>query len=489
MRILAFLLSLSWCAGAASAPDLDALVAATRTAPAEFAADVLIRLAALDRVDQSRKIELLDQAFHRAASATQPYKRRSVILRVGSFGPYFNRVYSQDLDALSLRLRAVEALLPLDSRKARELFLQIPPLRLTPLTCADFLAYDPSRFYQVLGELLRRSFTDEETAHGEPAKLLARYAGAFASPVEIAPLAHVLAGAGLSDSEFRSLLASFTAALAKVAGDDRSFTASASVGKEILALVDEAKRRQVSPLPLIESYRVYLVVNLSAVRCADNDLLQPAGQSFGLVTGQPADSPATDRIAFFNGKIRIAPLQPIQESESQPARIEGAVTGLLSCQDEDCRAIAKQFRGLVFGPTGAVYQPAERAAPEWQAKLQAMLTSLADWRESSGNSSLELFREKSAVYAELLNLLPGGPERELVLHAILAHVAGNRVQNVNPVEWFLPVNALIGRTTLDPLGLAKFAEDLRRSSDRLVALYANLEAVAPRTPDRIVPLL
>jgi hypothetical protein len=57
------------------------------------------------------------------------------------------------------------------------------------------------------------------------------------------------------------------------------------------------------------------------------------------------------------------------------------------------------------------------------------------------------------------------------------------------MEWFLPVNALVGRVGLDPLGLGKFAAELRKASDPVIALYANLEAVAPRPPDRVLALL
>jgi hypothetical protein len=40
-----------------------------------------------------------------------------------------------------------------------------------------------------------------------------------------------------------------------------------------------------------------------------------------------------------------------------------------------------------------------------------------------------------------------------------------------------------------PARLARFSGELRKASDPVIALYANLEAVAPRTPDRILPLL
>jgi len=63
---------------AADAPAaIDALLDAARAAPAEFAADAMIRIAALDQLEKARRIELLEQAFQRASGAQQPYKRHA----------------------------------------------------------------------------------------------------------------------------------------------------------------------------------------------------------------------------------------------------------------------------------------------------------------------------------------------------------------------------------------------------------------------------
>jgi hypothetical protein len=37
--------------------------------------------------------------------------------------------------------------------------------------------------------------------------------------------------------------------------------------------------------------------------------------------------------------------------------------------------------------------------------------------------------------------------------------------------------------------MGRLAEDLRKADDPTIALYAELEMLAPRTPDRILPLL
>ena len=55
-------------------------------------------------------------------------------------------------------------------------------------------------------------------------------------------------------------------------------------------------------------------------------------------------------------------------------------------------------------------------------------------------------------------------------------------------------NAVLGgviarREKLDPIGFAPYAEEMRKSANPVIALFAGLEAVAPRSPDRILPIL
>jgi len=474
--------------GAGVPSEIDALVNRAAAARGEFAADVLIRLAALDAVPKSRKIEILEQAFQRAGEAQQPYKRRASIVRLDGPAGFLNRAYDQELDGLSLRVRVMAAMLPLDGRKARALLSQIPGLNIPKVTCDEFLVYDASRFYETLGKIAGQTFTPEEVQKHEPSQLLDRYISAVTSPVEVGPAAGLLASTGLRNDDFRALVTRFAGMLGKIAEDDRSFTYS-RMGTQILALVEECKRREISPLPLLEGYRLYLVTHLSGKRCADDDLMQGGGHSFGLATGAALDPQAAEGWPFFNEKLRMPPLQPIQEQEVTPSALEGAASGLRSCADPECRDIARLYRALIFDANGAPHAQSEKSTLEWETKLRNFLSALADWKQSADTGSAAYFREKCGFYSDSFNLAPPGPLRELVLTYMLGYLKQNRFQTEDAIQWFLPVNALIGRVALDPAGMRGLAEQLRRSNDPLIALYADLEQLAPRSPERIMPLL
>lgn len=486
MKTSLFLIAPLLCLAAGGGPEIDSAIDMARAAPGEFAADAIMRIAALPAVEKTRKIRLLEEASGRAAGAQEPYRRRAAIAGVGGTAGFLNRAYDQGLDAMTLKLRVIEALLALDKDKARDLFLQIPEPQLPKLKCSDFMVYDLDRYYAVLGRVAAEAFTPKEIEKGEPVRLLLRDAGGIAWPAQVKPMAAVIAHAQLKDADFQAVAAAYASALGKIAGDDRSFTAARGAGPAILSLVDEMKKRRISPLPLLESYRLYLVVHLSAVRCADDDSMQNPAQSIGLSDG--ALSGIADDVAYFNQSLRVPPLQLIQDAEVEPSRHEGAAQGLTSCEDSGCQAIAQQYRGLAFQPNGLAYSPADRNSDEWQARLQDFLNAMANWKPESG-AEAEYYRNKCAIYSEILGLAPKLANQETVARAMLDFVERSQFQAQSRMQWFLPLNALLGRGALDSNGLGRLTAGFRQSRDPVVALYALLEALAPRGPEQVMPLL
>jgi len=489
MKILVSLALSAVCAVAAGTPaEIDSLIAAARDLPAEFAADSLLRLAAVDDVAAPRRIELIRLAFDKGAQAQQPLKRHSILNPAQTTVPFVNKANQQEMDALSLQLRAVDAMLALDPAQARALFLRIPPLKLKPLRCVDVMAFDVDHFYRTLAVLAARSFSAKEQGAGEPYRFLARYAGAITSPVQAGPMADAITGFDGNDIDFTALISAYGAALGKIQGDDRSFTAGPKLGSRIEALVAQCKRRKVSPLPLLEFYRGYLVVHLSAARCADDDQIGGGGMAFGLITSKEAALPATSMASFFNDTLRIEPLKPIEEIESTPARLEGEAVVMHACQNGPCKQIVGMYRELIVGPDGRPIPPAGRTAPAWQSSLETILANLKKWTPGD-YSSPDLFRDKAAIYNDLLNLAPPGSARDAVLRGELEFLLQGREQAAGRMEWFLPLNGMLARSVLDPAGFGPLIAEMRNSADAVVAVYARLEAIAPRPADRLMSLL
>src|SRR5271157_1099003 len=184
MKPFALLLAPAFCWAATTPPPIDGVTAMARAASGEFAAEALIRIAGTGSLDKPRRIALLEEAFGRAGEAQLPYRRRAAITQIPGPAGIFNRVYSQGLDAMSLRLKAVNAMIPLDAPKAREMFRRIPAIKLPRLTFEEYLVYDVHGFYDTLLRLASQTFTPAEIEKGEPYRLVQPYIASVDSAVE-----------------------------------------------------------------------------------------------------------------------------------------------------------------------------------------------------------------------------------------------------------------------------------------------------------------
>jgi hypothetical protein len=460
-------------------------------APGEFAADALLRIAALDALDAPQRVRLIEEAFHRADEAQQPYKRRNAMPNIPSNVQFQQRAFAQDLDALSLRTRAIEEMLPLDAAKARQLFLDLPPLDLPPVSCEEVMAFDVSSYYQALTGVALRGFTPKEMHNGDAAQFVSQRIARISSPAEIAPAVRAITGAGLDDLQFAEVLAAFTDALKRISKDDRSFTFYLpDAGAAVQSLIGDIGRYQLSPLPLIEAYRLYLVSNFTAARCADDNVMTGSAAS----GPRPAlDSRSIEAIRFFNESVRAAPLQAIQATEAVAASKSGVATGLRSCVSQACSSIARQYRALIFSPEGSPMPNSVRDTMEWRRQFEEVLAALRDWPDSApdadGDDAVQQFREKCVFYTELAALPRDSRLDQTVLIALLDYLQRSRDRARTRIEWLLPVNLLVGRMRLDPAGLGKLADEFRRSTDPVIAMYAQLEAAAPRPPSDVLALM
>ena len=488
VTLLLFFPFLPLYAGAPSPAEVQALVDTARGAPAEFAADALLRVAGLDKLDKAYRMELLEDAFRLAAGAQQPLKRRPAFFQFEGQTGFLERAWSQDLDAMSLRMRAVALMLPLDPARARHLFTQTPAPSLSRLTCEDPLAYDVSLFYAVLGRVAAETFSAKEIQNEEPFRLVSRYA-AIQSPAQLGPLAHLLATANLKDAQFQALLATYTTGMKDLRGDDRSFTFARPAGVQVRELAEAARKRNGNPVPLIETYRGYLVRQLTGARCNDSLRIDVRLVSESVPTSLRKDQEAMNEAAYFNDNLRVDPIRPIDTREEQmPSSAAGEAEGVGACGSEECRDIGRRYRDLLFTPDQRAWSNEEKNSGEWQNRLKEYLSAVADWKQDTGATAAEHFRFKSSVYTDLFNAVPNGSGRERVLRATLTYLQQSRQEAGSLLEWFLPANVLIGRIALDPLGLGPLLEDLKASGDSVISMYARLEQIAPRNPDKILPL-
>ena len=455
--------------------EIAQLVDEARTAPAEFAADILIRLAESDKVvDRKWKRELLEEAFRRAAGAQQPVKRDYAGGNMDTREGYLSLGLDLNLDTLSLQCRVVKAMLLIDPQRARELFGEIPPKhQLPPLNCKDALVYNVSEFYDTLGKVIEKAFSPAEKQRGAHIQFVQPYIDNMTSPVQVGPVAKVILSLKPSGSQLAVLVHSFGEALKGITNDDRSFsffTTQNSVAQHVGALVKMSEKRGVPKQDLLEALRAYLVRNLSSGRCSDSASVKRQH--------------VPDYIYFINKTLFAA--NPISADEIKPLKFEEALNVSPYWQSPEAKGLLMKVKRLRFESGDKPLTAAQKEDPQWQLQATQFLNDLADWNGKQEKSEADYFHQKSVLYRALLDILPAGPQRREVLGAYVLFLKDNYVQRDSRIEWFLHANNLIERAS-SPRGdeRPKLLEALSNSGNGVLQLYAALIKLAPQPKEEV----
>ena len=470
------------------------MVDRARNVPPEFGADTLLRIAESDAVpEKALKRELIEEAFRMAGGAQEPLKRFGTKTGTGDSRTSFQaRAYAQDLDALTLQSRAVSDMLRVDPPKARELFSAIAPPQAPRLTCMDSLIYDVSAYYETMADVARSAFTPKERAEEEHVKFLSAYAGRISTPVEVGPMAKVLAAAQVTPDQLQALVTAFAAALKSLSGDDRTFSFTigrqGSVSADLGALVSACSKKQVASLALVDAVRTYLSHQLTGKRCWDT-----GGPTVTTsVGGRAADPGQPDPVAFFNDQLRKdvyppgAEVAPLAGDEIRGNGLDFPPDTPPVEESAEAKEVAQKYRTLLYDPSGNAWSDDQKNQSEWQSKLREYVAALAAWK-SDGDSG-ESFYRKSYLLGSLSSVVPNGPLREMVLHAHLEFLEQNPYQQTRRIEWFLPANTLLARVMFDP-ALAPLAAEMRNSPNAVISLYAQLDKILPRSPGKLMSLM
>jgi len=405
-------------------------------APPEFAADALLRIVEYGRLaDKAQKRDLIEQAFRLAGSAKFPVRMTGIPGIADTRSGSLNQAYAFGLDALSLQSRAVRDMLPLDTAKGRELFLEIAPPTLAPLSCDDALVYDVSAYYEALEGVVNLAFTPKERAKQDHLSFLLDYLGQAASPAQIAPLVPVVESAGVTQAQREVLWAKLNGLLGGLQPDDRSFTASLPA---------------LSALNVPEMQSAFAAYKQRGHVCAhDSGVSQPLSKK----PGQQDSADATPKLDHY-----------WQSSATQQLFQAGQKLRLTS------------QKGL--------RNEANQSSPDWQQQLTDYLAQLAGWTSGLENSEADFFHEKCDVYQSLVELVPAGPQQEQLLSDYVSFLANSNLYQDSPVEWFVGPQGLMERLQGNGHEIRQVFDAFLASGNPVLALEARLHQFLPTgTPE------
>jgi hypothetical protein len=448
-------------------PDILTLVDQARALPSEFRADTLLRLAESSLSTQARKQQLIEEAFWAGSHATLPYMERA---DGRSDSVATNAFRANRLEGLTLQSKAVQAMLPLDSRKALRLFEQISPLHLPRLNCSAISTPDVVDYYQTALLVFENSFSPQQRRAGDDVALLSQLVAGIESPGQVPPALEMLFAAKLTPDQRLDLLSSLGAELQGMSPSDREYGAAETT--LVSAISPERLRPEDAPV-LLPALRSYIVGHLSARRCTDN---------------MPAAGKLAKSAEQFNSMVRkLDPgesrYKTISAEEAKAAGDNGTYQRTLFGQSAQSQEITEAVRWLTHGNrvhNGQVlrWTLAERSRQDWLVHYGDAAKLVHDLEESDEKSPEAFFCMKADSLNALATLAPPGTTRDKAMGEYREFLEAYYSSIENPNPWFTMVRHMLytARFAEGPTDRVWILEQLARSSNPIIVLYAKLEA-------------
>ena len=447
--------------------EVLALVDQARALPPEFRADTLLRLSDSSLITETTwRQELIEEAFWSGVHAPLPYLQWA---DQRSDSVATNAVLANRLEALTLQTRAVQAMLVLDPQKALHLYEQIQTPTLPKLACSTVFTPVVLDYYQSAVFVFESAFTPKQRKQGDDFRFLQQVIASVQSPSQVAPVLEMIFAVKVPTTHRQDLLSLFATKLQGISRSDREYGATET------ALVSAATPDRLQPSDpgvLLPALRSYIVRHVSGRRCTDN--IPASGKMAKSVEGFNALAakfdPAGDRY------------KPISAEEAKPLADDGSYQRNLIGQSAQSHAIQEALRWLTHGDRerdGKVlrWTLEERSTEDWLAHYDDAVKLVYDLKEKDENSLEAFFCMKSDALDFLAVLVPPGPAREKAMDEYREFLEQNYPTIQNRNLWFTMFRHMLytARFSDDPKDKAWILDELARSSNPIIALYAKLE--------------
>jgi hypothetical protein len=456
---------LAWSAAPAASPadqraNVEDLTRDASALPAEFATDLLIRLAGSPAVDAPEKRTLLDSAFMRAYGAQQPYKRAApppqtpIDSRTGGL----TRAYATGLDMLTLQVRATQAMLAVNPARARELFEWID-FYLPPASCDTALVPVADEYYAALATMARRTFGSRASAENNASALrfFELYLWRAHLPSEIPAIAKAVRTMRLPMLDAAYIEAALQAIIDRL---DRDARGVSTYGLDIVSTMNELandnRNQGVSGEAIMRGARKLLIAQLSAARCADSITDGPIVELFN-ATVQRKDLPRD-----------IVP--PIAATEARPARALGRATVDRYWQAPEAQrlwtGLGRLRDAAGFGVRGALI----KRTSDWQMQAQSYLLDLERWDGAREPVDRDYFDEKALLFDGYLSVVQAGALHTRAVRSLVEFLRRSRLTGRESRSlWFAHLSRLLEQR--DPATIPA----MEQSGDDILSTYARAE--------------
>jgi hypothetical protein len=445
--------------------DLETLVIDARKAPPEFSADALIRISQLQKVDDSWRKELLNEAFLRGYGAQEPYRRTSFGIPMDSRQWAEASALDSPITRIALQTRATQLMALVDPARAREIFEWIET-NVEPGVCEDVLAPALGEYYTTLSLLARTSFAPDR--RGDALRFLEYYLWRARLPSEMPSVAVALQRFRPRPDEAAYFEGLFRWILESGDPDPRGLSlAGIDLVQKMSDLEDADHRLGLTGEYLLGALRDYLKVQLGGPRCADS-VSEP-------VTAETFNARVRHQNATLYG---VGPLAP---EDVRPSRLLAAGRIDLYWQTVDALRLHDAFIDL----RGSGKDPVPfrvRQTRDWLESADRLLTDVEQWSGLREPSQRDYFCERSVLFTSLLELAPQGAVRTRAIRSFVEMLRRSDLDREGRATWFLFMNRLLELSRGSDRRL--ILSTMEQTDHPVLALYAKLERLAPQAQRR-----
>ncbi len=391
--VLVCALSGAQAEGARIPDELRALENLAIAAEPALGADVWLRLAEIAS-DPAWKRELLEGAFSLGNGALTEYPTVPVPVGFTDSVAAMSAIASRlQVDRLSLRLRAVRAMLLREPGRAREMFEAVSRPSPPASSCKDLAVPEVGQYHTTLRAVAEQAFSAAEIQKGDQLRFLQRFLFPISSPSQVFPATGVLAEVKIPRGSFELLMSALAASIGDLEGDDRAFTIALlgeERGNQARAIVRRCEENGISPAPTLSALRRFYAKHLSGARCADTGTSEPLRQRQS--SGLEQFSGIAKRYLSGNGELILTPL----EAEYQPA--DAAVD--FWKENADYRKLLAEFAELGEGKSAKTFSDVAAAVDSWRGAVPAGWCCGRDGGD----------QERGADVCQVSGVRGGGPE-------------------------------------------------------------------------------
>lgn len=406
--------------------------------PFEYRADIqLTALESSPALPKSFSERILKKLFVDADLAQYHFREIEVSPPRGSTTRSWRLAQAQTLrlDTLSIRARVTRRMAAVNAQQSLMLLRDLA-VRVPPLSCHSEVVYDVSDYYASLGDVLPAEWSVAKTPTSERHNFLEQTVNAISSPVQLAPVADLIAKLAASnpktlpDVNLDQLRTLFSNVLSRLQGSDRELSAiDEGLTKSVESLLvpgDSSRNRN-----LLASFGKFWTVNESEPRCSD------------------APNERERAIEAFNALLaKYVPdrsIAPVEVKKTTRSNIE---------EGPDVQIIPSfaDVIPLSLLRTLAAFQTVRLVSPGDQTAV------LLDETEEDENQALQLadsidtvnakcqecaFQEKAEATLFLFDIAPSDLTRDRALEALVRLLASDRIQETSRIEWLWHLKFLL----------------------------------------------